>query len=203
MTTEQAKKLSEDALTRLMQALDQGQSDALATYLATMSRFHKYSWGNCLLIHRQRPDATHVAGFHSWLKMRRYVRKGQTGIVILAPMAGRKRAKEELAEDEETRLFGFRAAHIFDISQTDGGPLPEFAQVKGDPTHHIERLKALIAARGIDLDYSDQIGPAKGISTGGKITILAEIPAPEEFSVLAARGNSKITRSEHVTLEMF
>lgn len=111
MTTEQAKKLSEDALTRLMQALDQGQSGALTNYLATMSRFHKYSWGNCLLMHRQRPDATHVAGFHAWLKMCRYVHKGETGIVILAPMVGRKRAKE-LTEDEETRLFGFRTSSI-------------------------------------------------------------------------------------------
>lgn len=77
MTTEQAKTLSEKAITRLMEALERGQSDALRTYLKAMSRFHKYSWGNCLLIHFQRPDATHVAGFHAWLKLRRYVRKGE------------------------------------------------------------------------------------------------------------------------------
>jgi hypothetical protein len=75
MTTEQAKQLSEDAIARLMQALEQGQSDALKNYLAVMSRFHRYSWGNCLLIYSQRPEATHIAGFHAWLKLRRYPRR--------------------------------------------------------------------------------------------------------------------------------
>jgi antirestriction protein ArdC len=131
MTTEQAKNLSEDALNHLMQALDEGQSDALKNYLRLMSRFHRYSWGNCLLIYSQRPEATHVAGFHAWLKLGRYVRKGEKGIVILAPMVGRKKSENELTEDEKTRLFGFRAAHVFDVSQTDGDALPEFSTVKG------------------------------------------------------------------------
>src|SRR5712691_13133887 len=108
MTTEQAKKLSEDALDRLMNALEQGQSDALKSYLGVMSRFHKYSWGNCLLIYSQRPDATRVAGFQAWLKLRRYVRKGEKGIVILAPMVGKTKADGELSEDAQTRVFGFR-----------------------------------------------------------------------------------------------
>src|SRR2546426_12255244 len=114
MTTEQAKKLSEDALNRLMDALEHGQSDALKNYLRLMSRFHRYSWGNCLLIYSQRPDATHVAGFHAWLRLRRYVRKGEKGIVILAPMVGKKKTDGELTEDERTQVFGFRAAHVFD-----------------------------------------------------------------------------------------
>src|SRR5256712_5929495 len=112
MTTEQAKKLSEDALNRMMAALEHGQSDALKNYLRLMSRFHRYSWGNCLLIYSQRPDATHVAGFHAWLRLRRYVRKGEKGIVILAPMVGKKKTDGELTEDEQTRVFGFRAAHV-------------------------------------------------------------------------------------------
>ena len=95
MNTDQAKKLSEDALTRLMEALERGHSETLKHYLATMSRFHRYSWGNCLMIHSQRPDATHVAGFQAWLKMRRYVRKGEKGIVIPAPLVGRKRSDDE------------------------------------------------------------------------------------------------------------
>lgn len=90
MTTEQAKRLSEDALTRLMTALEQGHSEALQAYLRVMSRFHKYSWGNALLIYSQRPDATHVAGFNAWLKLRRCVRKGEKGIVILAPHGGQE-----------------------------------------------------------------------------------------------------------------
>ena len=87
MTTEQAKSISETAISRLMDALERGQSEVLKTYLAAMSRFHRYSWGGILLIYSQRPDATHVAGFHAWLRLQRYVRKGEKGIVILAPMA--------------------------------------------------------------------------------------------------------------------
>ncbi len=186
MTTDQAKALSESAIARLMDALERGHSEALKLYLAVMSRFHRYSWGNILLIYSQRPDATHVAGFHAWLKMRRYVRKGEKGIVILAPMVGRKKSSEdELREDAETRIFGFRAAHVFDVSQTDGEPLPEFATVKGDPQDAMARLKDFIAAQGISLEYDSRIAPAKGMSSGGKITLLPDLSPAEHFSVLA------------------
>jgi hypothetical protein len=119
MNTEQAKKLSADALSRLMEALERGQSEALKAYLAIMSRFHKYSWGNCLLIHSQFPNATHVGGFQFWLKLGRHVRKGEKGIAILAPMVGKKRTEDEITEDEQTRIFGFRAAHVFDRLSRD------------------------------------------------------------------------------------
>ena len=135
MTTEQAKQLSESALNRLMAALEQGHSAALKQYLAVMSRFRKYSWTNCLLICSQFPAATFVGGFHFWLKLGRHVRKGEKGIAILAPMVGRKRSSgdEELEENEQTRVFGFKACHVFDVSQTDGRDLPEFATATGDP----------------------------------------------------------------------
>ena len=102
MNTEQAKQLSETALNRLMAALAEGQSAALKQYLTVMSRFRKYSWSNVLLIYSQFPQATHVGGYHFWLKLGRHVRKGEKGIAILAPMVGRKRSSddEQLAEDE-------------------------------------------------------------------------------------------------------
>jgi antirestriction protein ArdC len=184
MTTEQAKILSENAISRLIEALERGQSDALKTYLSMMSRFHKYSWGNCLLIYSQRPSATRVAGFHGWLKMRRYVRKGEKGIVILAPMVGRKKSDDDLTEDEHTRLFGFRAAHVFDVSQTDGEPLPEFATVNGDPLDHADRLKRFVSSQSIALEYDAKIAPAKGQSSGGKITLMPDLPPAEHFAVL-------------------
>jgi len=169
-----------------MRALEDGQSDALKSYLSVMSRFHCYSWGNCLLIYSQRPRATHVAGFHTWLKLRRYVRKGEKGIVILAPMIGRKRpsSDDELAEDGQACVFGFRAAHVFDVSQTDGEPLPEFATVQGDPQEFNERLTAFVAAQRIALEYDARIAPARGMSSGGKITLLPDLPPAEHFSVL-------------------
>ncbi len=184
MNTEQAKQLSEEAISRLMQALESGHSEALKSYLRVMSRFHKYSWGNVLMIYSQRPDATHVAGFHAWLGLNRHVRKGEKGIVILAPMIGRKKDRDEVAEDEGKRLFGFRAAHIFDVSQTDGEALPEFATAQGDPLDFTARLKEFVAAQGISLEFSDDIRPAKGMSSGGKITILPSLSPAEEFAVL-------------------
>jgi hypothetical protein len=185
MTTEQAKHLSETAIAKLMDALERGQSDALKTFLRVMSRFYRYSWGNILLIYSQRPDATHVAGFHGWLKMRRFVRKGEKGIVILAPMVGRKKSDDEITEDTQTRLFGFRAAHVFDVSQTDGDPLPEFATVNGDPQGYGDRLKQFVATQKIALEYDAKIAPAKGMSSGGKITLLPDMPPAEDFAVLA------------------
>ena len=86
MNTDNVKQLCEEALRRLATALEQGQSDALKTYLATMARFHKYSWGNVLLIFTQKPNASHVAGFQTWRKLNRSVRKREKGIAIFAPM---------------------------------------------------------------------------------------------------------------------
>ena len=202
MTTDQAKQLAEKALSALIEALEKGQSEALRNYLAAMGRFHKYSFGNCLLIASQMPDASRVAGFQTWLRLRRYVRKGEKGIVILAPMVGRKRAEEDnVGDTDETRVFGFRAAHVFDISQTDGEPLAEFAETKGDPQDFTERLKGLIAERGITLDYSEKIAPAKGVSAGGAITLLPGMAPAEEFAVMVhelghERLHAGVRRSE-------
>ena len=115
-----------------MQALEQGQSDALKNYLAVMSRFHRYSWGNCLLIYSQRPHATHIAGFHAWLK------SGVTSARAKRASSFLRRWWEEEVRRRTRRrrayaAFGFRAAHVFDVSQTEGDPLPEFATIKGDP----------------------------------------------------------------------
>ncbi len=184
MTTEQAKTFTDQALSTLLHTLAGGHSQALTAYLRMMSRFHRYSWANVLLIFTQRPTATHVAGFHAWLKLRRHVRKGERGIVILAPMVGRKRSDGDLTEDSETRIFGFRAAHVFDVSQTDGEPLAEFPTVSGDPKDHSVRIKRFIADHAIELTYDSRIAPAKGMSSGGKITILPDLSPAEEFSVL-------------------
>jgi antirestriction protein ArdC len=209
MITDQAKTLSESALTRLMEALEQGHSFALKQYLSVMSRFHRYSWGNVLLIYNQRPEAAHVAGFQAWLRMRRYVRKGEKGIVILAPMIGRKKsADDELAEDEGSRLYGFRAAHVFEVSQTDGETLPEFATISGDPQNTTDRLKQFIVAKSIALEYDDRIRPAHGLSSGGKITVVPGLSAAQEFSVLVHetahellhRGERR-TRTTHMIRE--
>ncbi len=69
----------------LMQQVEAGKSDTLTAYLTAMARFHNYSFGNILAIARQRPTATHVAGYGTWKELGRFVRKGEKGIQILAP----------------------------------------------------------------------------------------------------------------------
>jgi antirestriction protein ArdC len=155
-----------------------------------MGRSHEYSLGNALLIAVQRPDARRVAGYRTWQSLGRQVRQGEKGILIVAPIVKRgsrvKGGNEsvESGETEEEKVVAFRGAHVFDISQTEGRPLVEFAKVKGDPSHHLERLRALISGQGIDLAYSDSLGSADGLSCGGKILIRPGLGPAEEFSVL-------------------
>jgi hypothetical protein len=93
-----------------------------------MAKFRNYSFGNIMLIARQRPDATHVAGFRTWNSLGRFVRRGEKGIFILAPMIGNKRNKEESAEQnadaKETQrtLYCFRAVYVFDRLSRDLWP---------------------------------------------------------------------------------
>lgn len=187
MKTEQAKQLSETALSSLMAALDQGQSAVLKQYLAVMSRFRRYSWANVLLIYTQFPQATHVGGYHFWLRLGRHVRKGEKGIAILAPMVGRKRASEDeqATDGEQPCVFGFKACHVWDVSQTDGAELPEFATVKGDPQDYLTRLIQFVASQNIALEYDATIAPALGVSSGGKITILPDLSPAEHLATLA------------------
>ena len=103
MKREEATALSEQALAELTEQLSSGKTAELEKYLSTMSTFHNYSFGNCMLIARQRPEATLVAGFKAWqTKHGRPVKKGEKGICILAPMIGKK--KEE-ADEEGPRVF--------------------------------------------------------------------------------------------------
>ena len=90
-----AKALVQGALDTLCEALKAGKSDALKKYLRAMSRFHRYSLGNVLLIAKACPDASHVAGFQAWRKLGRWVRKGERGIAILAPIARGKGIRPE------------------------------------------------------------------------------------------------------------
>ena len=100
-------------------------SDGWRRYLAAQAKFHSYSLGNVLLVLAQKPDATRVAGFHTWLRLGRHVRKGEHGIRILAPVAVRKAEAEDASEEEDARtVTRFRVVTVFDISSTDGDPLP-------------------------------------------------------------------------------
>jgi antirestriction protein ArdC len=186
MKVEQAKQIASNAIEQLRQALEAGHSEGLKEYLAAMARFRRYSWGNIMLIASQKPNATHVAGFHAWHKLGRFVKKGEKGILILAPIVRKKTESNGATEyDESSIAVGFRAAYVFDISQTDGQPLPEIGSVNGDPREYRERLAKFVAEHEIALEYSEEIAPARGTSSGGKITLLPGQSPAEEFATLA------------------
>ena len=173
----------------LIEQLEAGHSDALTAYLNAMSRFHNYSFGNILEIARQKPEATRVAGMYAWNQLGRRVKKGEHGIRILAPIIGVKRKPQEEAEKNITRqnvpvLVGFRAAYVFDVSQTEGAELPAMREINGDVGENRDRLLAFIEKQGIELVFTENIAPALGMSYGGRIALLPGQSKAEEFSTL-------------------
>ncbi len=190
MKAEQAKQLAETGIANLANALEQGKSETLTAYLAAMARFHRYSFGNIMLIMTQMPDATRVAGFRTWKKLDRFVVKGEKGIVIIAPMMIRKHAEDSSTNGDYEKVLRFKAAHVFDISQTDGNPLPEFARVDGNPSGYTERLTEAIGRRAITLTYASEtdamikLGNADGASFGGRILVRDDLSPACKFSVL-------------------
>jgi N-terminal domain of anti-restriction factor ArdC len=186
MKIEQAIEVASKALESLSESLRQGQSEVLRNYLAAMGKFHRYSATNILLIISQRPDATRVAGYHTWKKLHRQVIRGANGIVIFAPLVRRvvDRSPCEV-ETERQNLVGFRAAVVFDVADTEGNPLPEFAKFEGNPGEYLERLKSLVGKSGYSLEYTTSILPAQGRCSAGKIVLLPDLSPAEEFHVLA------------------
>ena len=192
MKSEQAKQIVEDAIEQLGQDIEAGHSRTLTQYLSAMARFYRYSFTNTLLIAVQRPDATRVAGFQAWKKLGRQVRKGERGIMILAPMLCTRKGADESFDSAHVEaalkarvLRGFKAAYVFDVSQTDGSPLPEFAAVTGDPGQNLERLKEFVSARGATLVYDFIPNGAEGMSQPGMITLRPDLDEASQFSVLA------------------
>ncbi len=182
-----AQILCEEGITRLADALEAGQSDAIKSYLGVMARFHHYSFCNQLLILMQRPESTHVAGYQRWLALGRQVRKGEKAIHILAPVLTKRRERAEAGCDQDgtsQRLCGFRLAYVFDVAQTAGKPLPEAPQAQGDPGVNLAALKAFYASKGIALEYRDNLDGAEGLSAKGLVYVLAGLEPAREFSVL-------------------
>jgi hypothetical protein len=177
----------------LIRQVEAGKSETLAAYLTAMARFHNYSFGNIVAIGRQRPTATRVAGFGTWQEMGRFVKRGEKGIQILAPMIGYRRRNAEAAQntdaDGNTKqppvLIGFRAVYVFDVAQTEGEDLPEFEHnISGDVGDQRNRLIDFLARQNIAIEFSERIAPALGVSYGGKIALLPGQSKPEEFVTL-------------------
>jgi antirestriction protein ArdC len=187
MKSEEIRKLTSEATDQLIAALREGRSETLTHFLAAMAQFRRYSLGNIMLIAAQKRDATRVAGFRTWNKLGRFVRKGETGIVVLAPIMRRKPESPDALElKESTNPAGFRPVYVFDISQTDGQELPVICDVNGDPREYPGRLSNNFVGRlGIVIEYSADIAPALGTSAGGKITLLPGQSSAQGFVTLA------------------
>jgi hypothetical protein len=204
------QQLIKEAVDYLLQQLEAGKSDTLTAYLAAMARFHAYSFGNILSIARQRPTATRVAGFHTWKELGRFVKRGEKGIQILAPMVGHRRRRDDAdhnrTQDDSGKptpvLIGFRAVYVFDVEQTEGADLPEFEQnITGEVGAHRDRLIAFLDTQNIALEYNENIAPALGVSYGGKIAILpGQSPAEDLVCLVQETAHELLHKSTRRTM---
>ena len=150
-------------LDEAMERLDRGvrgvfESGKWERYLEVMSRFHRYSANNSLLIAMQMPNATAVASYTDWKrKFGRQVRKGERGIKILAPVRYRKKVEDEDGDEAVVeRLAGFRLVSTFDVSQTDGEPLPQIAELLDGSVERYEQVMGAIeAASPVPVGFED------------------------------------------------
>ena len=134
------------------------------------------------------------------------MKRGEKGILILAPMISRKKtdgAAESNADAKEStpQLYGFRAVYVFDVSQTEGKDIPALTEVEGDVSGYRERLVKFVESQNVTLNYSERIAPARGLSFGGKITLLSGMQPAEEFSTLIHEiAHEMLHRGERRTL---
>ena len=171
------KQTQRDRIKEITDGIEQGikdmfNSDNFRQYLRTMSRFHHYSLNNIILIQQQCPHATHVAGFTKWKnEFGRNVRKGEKGIKILAPAPVKKKiemtkidpdtqmaAKDEkgndIVEEKEIKLPFFKVVSVFDVSQTDGRPLPAIVStLDGRVEKYDIFLEALKRSSPVPIDF--------------------------------------------------
>lgn len=175
------KKGHSDKIKELTDKLEAGikevfTSERYREYLSTMNKFHSYSFNNSMLIHMQKPNASYVAGYKTWETMERHVRKDEKGIKILAPCPYKVKKPVEVidpktgqvkrdihgkpvTEEREITYANFKAISIFDISQTEGKPLPELAQeLQGEIPDYMVLMDSIkeVAPVPIHLDSWEQ-----------------------------------------------
>ncbi len=161
------KPTNRERLQQITAGIEQGikelfESEKYMRYLSVMSRFHRYSVNNAMLIYMQKPDATLVAGYNKWKnQFERHVKRGEHGITIIAPTPFKKKIEEQkldpdtkapmldaegkvIMEEREVEIPMFRPVKVFDVSQTDGKPLPELASsLSGNVQNYEAFMEAL------------------------------------------------------------
>lgn len=165
MKTAELQGKIKDLVAKLANETDAArQSELFREFLRVAGMFHNYSWGNQLMIWSHRPTATRVAGFRTWQKLNRFVRKGEKGIPIFAPMIFKQKQAadaEGLVTEEKMRLW-FKVVYVFDVAQTEGEPLPALPQTcAGNPGRLESALLALAERHGIQVEF-DATGDAQG-----------------------------------------
>jgi len=190
MSKAKTKKL----LKKLNQKIDSVQnSDEFKEILKTLGKFHSYSYQNRILIQLQKPEATLVAGYKQWQKkFDRHVKKGEKAISILAPFIYKKKVTEEknvngqLREiEKEVKKMYFRPVNVFDVSQTEGKPLPSIDITVADTNSKLLLpLKKFIETKDISLEIKVLKEGLKGYSQGGKIVIDKKLNDTEKSGVL-------------------
>ena len=171
------KPTNRERLQEITAGIEQGikelfESEKYMRYLSVMSKFHRYSVNNTMLIYMQRPDATLVAGFNKWKnQFERHVKKGEHGITIIAPTPYKKKIEEmkrdpdtqapildadgkAVMEEKEIEIPMFRPVKVFDVSQTDGKPLPELASsLSGTVPHYEAFMEAVRRSAPVPIEF--------------------------------------------------
>ena len=164
-------------------------SEKYKNYLKVMSRFTNYSFGNCMLIALQKPDATLVAGFKSWENnFKRHVKKGEKAIRILAPHTAKgKRIDRTTGEETDYTWTGFHACYVFDVSQTEGEDLPEVVSILDGTVEDYQNLiDDLIEIAPVPVVFEEIRSGAKGFfsNEGKRIAVQAGMPQLQTIKTL-------------------
>ena len=192
---EMRKNKSKKLLEQLNNRIDSvRESEEFKSMLQFLGEFHNYSYQNSILIQMQRPDASYVAGYKQWQKkFNRHVKKGEKAISILAPFTYKKRVAEEKKIDgqlkeveKEVKRIYFRPVNVFDVSQTEGDPLPNLdISVSDDYSRLYKPLAHYTKFKNITLTLKVLSESLKGYSRGGKILINKILNQTERSGVLA------------------
>ena len=180
------KPTNRERLREITDGIEQGikelfESEKYMSYLSVMSRFHRYSVNNTMLIYMQKPDATLVAGYNKWKdQFERHVKKGEHGITIIAPTPYKKKIEEQkldpdtkapildkdgkiVTEEKEIEIPMFRPVKVFDVSQTDGKPLPELASsLSGNVPNYEAFMEALRRSAPVPITFEAMAADTDG-----------------------------------------
>lgn len=180
------KPTNRERLREITDGIEQGikelfESEKYMRYLSVMSRFHRYSVNNTMLIYMQKPDATLVAGYNKWKdQFERHVKKGEHGITIIAPTPYKKKIEEQkldpdtkapildkdgkiVTEEKEIEIPMFRPVKVFDVSQTDGKPLPELASsLSGNVPNYKAFMEALRRSAPVPITFEAMAADTDG-----------------------------------------